>query len=482
MVSEHRASPGTLLAHREAEIWILGSMVVLWLTLASPMSIQGQSEDSCDASHSNCLQISGKLCEIHGHFLLHPSQFPWVVREVQQSRLLCPCCTDTQECAVLKVRATWKLYVSQPNRIYDLLHSYGLHWSFNLVIIYNYICFLEWGGRGESNSTAATGLSNAQHHLRLEETSKQDMGLLFLYHHLLSDSSLGQMAGASASWFSSVKVTKRSRACAKMGEQEAERLEMNQRCLGVVELPKGSCVIAEAERTAGPGEGKSPLLSASAVLSLGRAVAKRESTGWTGRKATRNKRGVCISKGSERGWGGDKGGAAPSACARGRSCSTDKAQESIPRDSRWVNPRQHTPERRGSRSEHQGSAQPVSVLGAGTENKASPTCWDFSGTLSHFPAIHGLKASWVRHHAFVFCGPWHAFLLEIYFSCLWTHESFGMIIDKRSLDEKNYCNIKTDLAGFLQYDEKFMHTTQTFSLQYVYIYRNKKNPKIFKYW
>lgn len=44
---------------------------------------------------------------------------------------------------------------------------------------------------------------------------------------------------------------------------------MNQRCLGVVELPKGSCVIAEAERTAGPGEGKSPLLSASAVLSLG---------------------------------------------------------------------------------------------------------------------------------------------------------------------------------------------------------------------
>lgn len=109
MVSEHRASPGIHLAHLGAEIWILASAVVIWLTLASPLNIQGQGGDGCNASHSNCQQSSGKLCGTYR--LLHPSHLPWFVQEVQQSRLfLCPCCTDTQDCAVLKVRAAWKLF------------------------------------------------------------------------------------------------------------------------------------------------------------------------------------------------------------------------------------------------------------------------------------------------------------------------------------------------------------------------------------
>lgn len=319
------------------------------------------------------------------------------------------------------------------------------------------------------------GLSNAQHHLRLEETSRQPRGAaIFVPSLVVVRPLLRPNYWCIRQLVQLGESHKKIQSLWKMGEQQAERLHWRcirdlQECWSCAQRQKLCCCRSRENSRSWGGKISLLFCLLPAVLSL--PLLWASSINWlNGQKSTQGMKEAFASrrdwrdsnecsKGSLWGRGGDTGGAVPSVCARGRFCSMDKAQESIPRDSRWVKPgeaRTITDQRCEDEAENMRAAQSQCPICAGTEHKDSTTCRDSSGTLSHFPAIHGLKASWVRHHAFVFCGPWHAFLLEIYFSCLWTHESFGMVIDKRSLDEKNHNDIKTDLAGFLRYDEKFM--------------------------
>lgn len=136
-------------------------------------------------------------------------------------------------------------------------------------------------------------------------------------------------------------------------------------------VPKGrSCLIAEAERTAGHGEGKSCssvcFQLCSLFLSCGPALAH-----WINRlsrqKSTQRIKEVCASrrdlnacsKGWEWGRGGDTGGAAvPSVCVREGPVAGTKPRNQFPGRAD-EKPREHTPSLRpemwGSGWEHEGS-------------------------------------------------------------------------------------------------------------------------------